>query len=127
MSAQELRRDLRDVWLIVAYPNMKPTETLQNLIDNFVFATEEMAKEEAQNALEQDHSTFWGFTVQRRSLVTQREAILKMSAFQEKLKQALSRERGTTMTTETLAGFYADYFKSGKTFADWFKEWSADL
>jgi hypothetical protein len=81
MAEQTLaNRELKDVWVIVAYPNMKPKETLQSLIDNFVFENEELAKEEAKRAVEQDHDSFWGYTTQRKSLVMVKEPILAMSA-----------------------------------------------
>jgi len=131
MSNQTLaNRELKDVWVVVAYPNMKPGETLQSVIDNFVFETEQIAKEEAQRAVEQDHDSFWGFSFKRKSLVMAKEPILAMSAFREKLMKVMV-ERGSleaqTMTMDSLAGHYASYFKSGNTFEDWFKEWSADL
>jgi hypothetical protein len=142
MSAQTLAdRELKDVWVIVAYPNMKPKETLQSLIDNFVFETEQLAKDEAQRALKQDKDeAFWGYTAQRKSLVllskevnvSQKAAPLPMamSAFRKILAEAMIEKdlklKAQTMTMDDLAGYYADFFKSGKTFEDWFKEWVKD-
>jgi hypothetical protein len=117
-------RDLKDVWEIRAYPNMKTGETLKSLIDNFVFETEQLAKEEVQRALEQDHDqAFWGFTFVRKSLVLQKEGILPMSAFRKKILATMTNtHERDAVTDEDIAGLYADYFKSGKTFEEWKKE-----
>jgi len=129
MSEQALHdMDRTDVWAIVVNPRMykNTPKELAELANNFVFETQEGAKKTGEQAAA---GKFFGWTVTRKTLLKEKQ-ILKMSAFREKVTARLDsaevRQRlnikAYSPTEEEVAGLYADYFKSGRTFEDWLQE-----